>query len=444
MITPSLDRLFGLAAHGTTVRTEILAGVTTFLTMAYIIFVQPTVLAEAGMDFGAVLVATCLASAAGSLLMAFLANYPIALAPGMGHNFFFVYAVVLGTGVAWQTALGAVCIAGILFVLTARFGVRERLIEAMPPSLRHAIAGGIGLLIAVIGLEWAGIIVAVPGTLVGLGALGAPAVLLALLGLTATGVLYARAVPGALLWGILVTTAAGLVGGLIEFHGVVGAPPSIAPTWLQLDLRGALVPEMIAIVLVFLLVDLFDTVGTLMSVSQQSGLMRDGTLPRARRAFLADALATVIGAGLGTSTVTAYVESATGVAAGGRTGLTAATTGCLFLLALPFFPLVQMIGGGVDGPGGVRLYPVIAPALVIVGALMVKQVANVEWDDPTEAIPAFLTLTVMPLAVSITEGIAFGFIAFSTLKLCTGRGRESHWLIHLFAVLFLLRYVALR
>ncbi len=449
MTTPSttpgwLERTFHLAGNGTTVRTELLAGVTTFLTMAYIIFVQPTVLSAAGMDFGAVLVATCLASAAGSLFMALLANYPVALAPGMGHNFFFVYAVVIGMQVEWQVALGAVGIAGIVFVATARLGIREQLLSVMPKSLRHAIAAGIGLLIAVVGLQWAGIIVDAPGTLVTLGALDSAPVGIALLGLATTAALFARGVPGSLLWGILVATAAGLASGLIEFQGIIGAPPSISPTLLQLDILGALQPDLIAVVFVFLLVDLFDTVGTLLSVSEQAGLMRAGRLPRARRAFLADALATVVGAGLGTSTVTSYVESATGVAAGGRTGLTSATTAVCFLLALPFFPLVGMIGRGIQLADGPTLYPVVAPALILVGALMVKNVGSIAWDDPTDAVPAFLTLIVMPLALSITEGIAFGFIAYSFLKLVTGRSREAHWLVHLFAALFLLRYVALR
>lgn len=439
-----LERMFRLSEHGTNVRTELLAGVTTFLTMAYIIFVQPTVLSAAGMDFGAVLVATCLASAAGSLLMALLANYPIALAPGMGHNFFFVYAVVLGMQVEWQVALGAVAIAGAVFVVTARLGIREQLISAMPSSLRHAIAAGIGLLIAVVGLQWAGIIVASPGTLVTLGTLDSLPVGLALAGLAITSALFARGVPGSLLWGILATLAGGFATGLIEFQGVIGAPPSISPTFLQLDLLGALQPDLIAVVFVFLLVDLFDTVGTLLSVSDQAGLLRGGRLPRARQAFLADALATVVGAGLGTSTVTSYVESAAGVAAGGRTGLTSATTAVCFLMALPFFPLVGMIGRGIETADGLILYPVVAPALVIVGALMVRNVGAIAWDDPTDAIPAFLTVIVMPLAVSITEGIAFGFIACSFLKLVTGRGREAHWLVHLFAALFLVRYLALR
>jgi AGZA family xanthine/uracil permease-like MFS transporter len=446
-VTPSssgfLERQFRLAAHGTTVWTEVLAGTTTFLTMAYIIFVQPTVLSAAGMDFGAVMVATCLSSAAGCVLMALLANYPIALAPGMGQNFFFVYAVVIGMQVSWQVALGAVGIAGFLFVATTRLGIRDGVIRIMPRSLQRATGAGIGLLVAVIGLEWAGIVVDAPGTLVTLGPLDRGPVIQALVGLLVTIALVARRVPGSLLWGILASTAVGYGMGYVVFEGVMSAPPSIAPTWLQLDILGALTPDLIAVIFVFLLVDLFDTVGTLVSVSEQAGLMRDGELPRARQAFLADAIATVVGAGLGTSTVTSYVESAAGVAVGGRTGLTSLTTAAGFLLALLFHPLVRMIGGGVETADGLTLYPVVAPTLIVVGALMVKNAAAVDWDDATEGIPAFLTLIVMPLAVSITEGIAFGFIAYSFLKLVTGRWREPHWLVHLFAALFLMRYLAL-
>jgi len=438
-----LERQFRLAAHGSTVWTEVLAGTTTFLTMAYIIFVQPTVLSAAGMDFGAVMVATCLSSAAGCVLMALLANYPIALAPGMGQNFFFVYAVVIGMQVSWQVALGAVGIAGFLFVATTRLGIRDEVIRIMPRSLQHATGAGIGLLVAVIGLEWAGIVVDAPGTLVTLGPLDRGPVIQALVGLLVTIALVARRVPGSLLWGILASTAVGYGMGYVVFEGVIGAPPSIAPTLLQLDILGALTPDLIAVIFVFLLVDLFDTVGTLVSVSEQAGLMRDGELPRARQAFLADAIATVVGAGLGTSTVTSYVESAAGVAVGGRTGLTSLITAAGFLLALLFHPLVRMIGGGVETADGLTLYPVVAPTLIVVGALMVKNAASVDWDDATEGIPAFLTLIVMPLAVSITEGIAFGFIAYSFLKLVTGRWREPHWLVHLFAALFLMRYVVL-
>ncbi|RMG46291.1 MAG: NCS2 family permease [Acidobacteria bacterium] len=439
-----LERRFHLAEQGTTWRTEVLAGVTTFLTMAYIIFVQPAVLSACGMDFGAVLVATCLASALATLLMAFLANYPIAVAPAMGHNFFFAYTVVIGMGVPWSVALGAVALAGIIFILTAGFGLRERLIMAIPDSLKHAIAVGIGLLIAMIGLQWAGVIVAASGTLVALGDLGSPPVLLALAGLMVMAILFALDVRGALLWGILLTTAGGLISGLVRYQGLVSRPPSLAPTFLQLDIPGAFKPDMVAVIFVFFFLALFDTVGTLVGVAEQAGLMRDGTLPRARQALLTDAIGTVAGATLGTSTVTAYIESATGVAAGGRTGLANLVTASLFLLSLFFYPLVKMIGGGYPVTEHVTLYPVIAPALILVGTMMMKGVRLIPWDDMTEAIPAFLTMIMMPLAVSITEGIAFGFIAYALLKLVAGRGRQVHWFIYLFAVLFLVRYIALR
>jgi len=439
-----LDRWFDLAAQGTSVRTEILAGTTTFLALAYIVFVQPAVLAAAGMDFGAVMTATCLASALATLLMGLWANYPIAVAPAMGHNFFFAFTVVVGMGVPWQAALGAVAVAGAVFVLTAGIGLRERLITALPPFLQHAIAAGIGLLIAMIGLQWAGLVVASPGTLVTLGDLTSPPVLLALAGLTVTSVLFALRVRGAILWGIFVTTAVGLATGLVRYQGLVGLPPSIAPTFLQLDVAGALSPRLWPVIAIFFFLALFDSVGTLVGVAAQAGLMRDGVLPRARQALLADAVGTVAGAGLGTSTVTAYIESATGVAAGGRTGLASVVTAALLLGSLFFAPLVRMIGGGYALPGGATLYPVVAPALVLVGTLMMREVRHVEWDDPTEAVPAFLTMLVMPLAVSITEGIAFGFVAGAVLKLVTRRGRELHWMIYLFAALFVLRYALLR
>jgi AGZA family xanthine/uracil permease-like MFS transporter len=420
-----------------------LAGLTTFLTMAYIIFVQPVVLKAAGMDPGAVLVATCLSSALATLLMAFLANYPIAVAPAMGHNFFFAFSVVGLMKVPWQVALGAVAIAGIIFILTAGFGLRERLITAIPESLKHAIAVGIGLLIAVVGLEWAGVIVDSPGTLVTLGNLKSPPVLLALFGLTVMAVLFVLKVRGAVLWGILAATVAGLAFGLVRYHGLVSRPPSLAPTLFQLDVLGAFKPEMISVIFVFFFLALFDTVGTLVGVTQQAGLMKNGELPRARQALLTDAIGTVCGAALGTSTVTAYIESATGVAAGGRTGLANIVTAALFLLSLLFYPLVQMIGGGYEAAPGVMLYPVIAPALILVGTMMMSGVRLIPWDDMTEAIPAFLTIILMPLSVSITEGIAFGFISYALLKLVSGRGREVHWFIYLFAALFLVRYIAL-
>ena len=434
------ERLFSLSASGTTVRTEILAGFTTFLTTAYIIFVQPTVLGAAGMDPGAVLVATCLASAIATLLMGLLANYPIAVAPAMGHNFFFAFTVVVGMAVRWEVALGAVAVAGIVFILTAGVGLREHLITAIPESLKHAIAVGIGLLVALIGLEWSGIIVGAPGTLVTLGNLHAPPTLLALGGLVVMSVLMARGVRGALLAGMLAATVAGLFTGLVRYQGLVSAPPSIAPTLLKLDIPGALDPSMLPVIFVFFFLALFDSVGTLVGVASQAGLMKDGVLPRAKQALLADAIGTVVGAGLGTSTVTAYIESSTGVAAGGRTGLANVVTATMFLLALAFYPLVRMIGGGVPGPGTTTLYPVVAPALILVGTMMMAGVRRIAWDDATEATPAFLTIILMPLAVSITDGVAFGFIAYAALKVCTGRAREAHTLVYVFAALFLARY----
>jgi AGZA family xanthine/uracil permease-like MFS transporter len=436
-----LERLFRLSEHGTTARTEVIAGVTTFLTMAYIIFVQPAVLQAAGMDFGAVLVATCVASGVATLLMAFLANYPIAVAPAMGHNFFFAFTVVVGSGTPWPIALGAVAIAGIIFILTAGIGLREHLIKAIPASLQHAIAVGIGLLIALIGLEWGGIVVGSPGTLVRLGDLGSPAALLTIFGLFVMAVLLARRVRGAMLIGILASTVVGLASGVVSYQGLVSRPPSIAPTLLRLDIAGAFRPAMVSVIFVFFFLALFDSVGTLVGVASQAGLMRDGTLPRARPALLADAIGTVIGAALGTSTVTAYIESSTGVAAGGRTGLANVVTASLFFLSLFFFPLVRMIGGGYQAGGGLVMYPVVAPALLLVGTLMMAGVSRIPWSDATEGIPAFLTIVIMPLTVSITDGIAFGFIAYGALKLATGRAREAHWLVYLFAALFVARYV---
>ena len=435
-----LERLFHLSASGTTVRTELLAGATTFLTMAYIIFVQPTVLSAAGMDPGAVLTATCLTSALATLLMALLANYPIAVAPAMGHNFFFAFTVVVARGTPWPIALGAVAIAGTLFILTAGVGLRERVITAVPDALKHAIGVGIGLLIALIGLEWCGVIVGSPGTLVTLGHLTSPPVLLALATLAVMAMLLARGVKGAMLIGMLLSTAAALAMGLVKYDHLVSAPPSLAPTWLKLDVLGALRPGLIDVVFVFFFLALFDSIGTLIALAGRIGLVKNGTLPRARQALLADAIGTVSGAMLGTSTVTAYIESSTGVAAGGRTGLASVVTAALFLLALFFHPLVKMIGGGVATGTGAVLYPIVAPALVLVGVVMMEGVRHIRWDDLTEAIPAFLAIITMPLSVSVTDGIAFGFIAYALLKLATGRARELDWLGYVFALLFLLRY----
>ncbi len=375
--------------------------------------------------------------------MALLANYPIAVAPAMGHNFFFAYSVVIGMKVPWRVALGAVAIAGVIFILTAGIGLRERLITALPASIKHAIAAGIGLLIAAIGLQWAGLIVASPGTLVTLGDLHGRAPLLAIATLALTAILLVRRVPGAFLWGMLAATLVGVPLGLVQYHGIASAPKSLAPTFMQLDIMGALSPGMIAVVFVFFFLALFDSVGTLVGVGTQAGFMRDGTLPRGREALLADAVGTVAGAALGTSTVTAYIESGAGIAAGGRTGLASVVTAALFLLSLFFHPRVQTIGGGYAS-GTSTLYPIIAAPLILVGTMMMGGLRHVSWDDPTESVPAFLTLVMMPLAVSITEGVAFGLVSYALLKLATGRGRETHPLIYAFAALFLVRYVFLR
>jgi AGZA family xanthine/uracil permease-like MFS transporter len=438
-----LDSQFSLSAHQTTIGREVLAGLTTFLTMAYIIFVQPAVLGAAGMDFGAVLVATCVATALATTLMALLANYPIAVAPAMGHNFFFAYSVVIGMKVPWQVALGAVAIAGLVFVATATFGLRERFIAAIPASLKHAIAAGIGLLIAMLGLQWAGLIVDAPGTLVTLGDLRRAPVLLALFGLTLTASLMVRRVPGALLWGIFASTVIGLPLGVVKYQGLTSLPPSIAPTLAKLDVAGALAPGMAAVVFVFFFLALFDSIGTLVGIGQRAGFMRGETLPKAKQALLADAVGTVAGAVLGTSTVTAYIESGSGIAAGGRTGLANLVTAMLFLGALFFYPLVRMIGGGY-ADGSTVLYPLVAPALILVGTMMIGGLTHVAWDDATEAIPAFLTIIMMPLAVSITEGVAFGLVAHVVLKLVAGRVREVHPMLLLLAAVLVARYVFLK
>jgi AGZA family xanthine/uracil permease-like MFS transporter len=437
-----LDRLFKLSERRTTPGREALAGFTTFMTMSYIIFVQPAVLGAAGMDPGAVMTATCLSAAIGTVLMAVLANYPIALAPAMGHNFYFTYIVVLTLGYTWQEALGAVFIAGIIFILFSTVGLRETLMNALPDCLKNGIPVGIGLLIALVGLEWSGIVAGHPVTYVTLGDLKSTPTLLSIFGLIVISVLLGLRIRAAILLGIAATAAAGLIVGIIEFKGVLSSPPSLEPTLFKLDIPNIFKdPGLITVIFIFFFLDLFDTIGSLIGVSQQAGLMKDGKLPKAREALLSDAVATSAGALLGTSTITSYIESASGISAGGRTGLTNIVVAVLFLLAIFLNPLVQMIGAGYDAGGGITLYPVIAPVLIIVGSMMFKNIVNVDWDDYTESIPAFLTLVMMPLAFSITEGISFGVISYVLLKVITGRGRQVHWLIYIFAVLFVARYI---
>ncbi|MBM4321405.1 MAG: NCS2 family permease [Deltaproteobacteria bacterium] len=437
-----LERLFRLTDNGTTVRTEIRAGAVTFLTMCYIIFVQPVVLGSVGMDKGALMVATCLASALACLVMAFVANYPVALAPCMGENFFFATVatmVIGGTAVGWRVALTTVFISGVLFLVLSFFKVRERIFEAIPSSLRHSIAAGIGVFIAFIGLREAGIVVGNPGSLVTLGDLSQGAPLLALFGLVLTAALLARRVKGAILIGLLVTAVVGLPFGLVVYPGgaPLSAPPSLAPIAFQLDFAGTFTTPMVPIIIVFFLMVLFDTIGTLTGVGEQTGLIKEGKMPRVGRALLADACGTTAGALLGCSTVSSYIESAAGVAEGGRTGLAPVFTALLFLLAIFFMPIVSMIGGGVvPAGGGAPIHPVIAPVMIIVGSMMCMSLAKVPWTDPTEAIPAFLVIIGMPLTYNIANGLALGFAAYPLLKLLAGKGREVNWLVYVLGAVF--------
>ena len=437
-----LEKLFHLEANGTTLKREIVAGCTTFMTLSYIVFVQPAILAQAGMDSGAVMIATCLASAGAMFLMAFLTNYPIALAPGMGINAYFVFTVCLGGNVPWQEALGIVFISGMLFILLSFIGLREAVMNTLPPVLRVAIPAGIGLFITFIGLQMGGIVTAHPATFVTHGDFTSTPVLLTLFGIVLTLVLMARKVQGAFLIGILATTAVSLLFGIVKYEGIVSAPPAIEPTFFNLQIPNIFSrPELLAMIFVFLFVDMFDSIGTITGIGQQAGLMKDGKLPKARQALLTDAVGSAGGALLGTSTVTSYIESASGIAAGGRTGITAIVTGLLMLLAIFFNPIVKIVGAGYAVSDTTTLYPIIAPALILVGALMIKNVVNINWEDVTEAIPGFLTIARMPLTFSITEGIALGFITYAFLKLVAARGKEVHWLVYLFAILFILRYI---
>ncbi len=435
-----LDRFFKIKENNTSLKIEAAGGVTTFMTMSYIIFLQPAVLSAAGMDNGAVMVATCLSAALATLLMGIIANYPIALAPAVGHNIFFAVIVCGTMGYSWQVALGAVFISGSIFLILSIAGVWSKLVEAVPDSLKYGIAVGIGLLISLVGLEYGGLVVDTPDVLVGLGDLTDKAVLLTLFGVLSIAVLMALKVRGSMLIGILVTAFAGIPLGVVKYQGIISSPPSINPTLFKLDILGAFNTGLITVVFVFFFLDLFDTIGTLIGISGQAGFLKNGKLPRANKAMFSDAVGTVSGALLGTSTVTSYIESASGISQGSRTGLSNVYTSFLFVIALFFSPLARMIGGEYIS-NGVLMRPVIAPPLIIVGYLMMKCVKQIQWKDITEGIPAFLAVIIMPLTLSITEGISFGFIAYSVLKLVSGKGKQVHWLIYLFSALFIIRYI---
>jgi AGZA family xanthine/uracil permease-like MFS transporter len=427
-----LERLFKFEEHGSSVRTEVLAGLTTFLTMAYIIFVNPSILGDAGMPKGAVFVATCLIAALGTAIMGLYANYPIALAPGMGLNAYFAYVVVLGMGFTWQVALGAVFISGCLFLVVTLTGLRELIIRGIPQSLRSAIAVGIGLFLALIALKSAGIVAASKATYITLGDLHQPSVVLATLGFFIIVALDRLKVRGAILIGILAVTVASFFFAGNKFGGVFSAPPSIAPTFLQLDIKGALSVGILNVVLVFFLVELFDATGTLMGVAKRAGLLVPGKMDRMNKALLADSGAIFAGSLLGTSSTTAYIESASGVQAGGRTGLTAVTVALLFLACLFIAPLA----------GSVPAYAT-APALFFVACLMLRELTELDWDDTTEVVPAAVTALAMPFTYSIANGLAFGFITYAVLKATTGRAREVHWMVWLIAAVFLIKFIVI-
>ena len=428
-----LERLFKLRVHGTTVKTELIAGLTTFITMAYIIFVNPNIMADAGIDHGAAFVATCIAAALGCLLMGLYANWPVGLAPGMGLNAFFTYTVVGTMGYTWETALGAVFISGVLFMVLTLSRIREWLLNSIPVSLRHAMGAGVGLFLGVIGLKTAGIIVDSPATLIKLGSLHEPAPLLAAICFLLIAILSYHRVFGAILISIIAVTLAGWGLGLVHYNGILATPPSLAPTWLAMDVMGVFNVSMISVVFAFLFVHMFDTAGTLMGVAQRAGLVNpDGKIHNLSRALKADSASSVFGAMVGVPPVTSYVESAAGVAAGGRTGLTAVTVGVLFVAAMFFAPLAGMIPAYAT-----------AGALIYVAMLMMASMAHINWDDATDSIPAIVTAIMMPLTFSVADVIAMGFITYVALKAGSGKYREISVSLWVLCAIFIAKFIFL-
>lgn len=426
-----LEKLFKLKQNQTSLKQEAIAGLTTFMTMAYIIFVNPMMLADAGMDHGAVFVATCLAAAVGCIVMGVMANYPIALAPGMGLNAFFTYTVVGEMGYSWETALGAVFLSGICFLILSLVRIREWIVNSIPMSLRIGIAAGIGLFLALIGLKSAGIVVASPATLVTMGDITAFPAVMAVLGFFLIIAMVQRGMKSAVILSILIITGLGLVFGDVHYNGIVSMPPSVAPTFMAMDLSQVFEVTMLSVVFAFLFVDLFDTSGTLVAVAQRGGFLDEkGRLPRLNRALTADSLATIAGAALGTSTTTSYIESTAGVSAGGRTGLTAVVVGLLFILALFLSPLAGMI-------------PAYATAgtLFYVAILMMSGLVHVEWEDLTEAAPVVVVCILMPLTFSIATGIALGIISYAAIKLLTGRFSDLNIGVIVLAAMFIAKFI---
>ncbi len=428
-----LNKLFGLSQHKTSVRTEVLAGITTFMTMAYILAVNPGILSATGMDKEALFTATALSAIVGTLVMAFVARLPFALAPGMGLNAFFAFTVVLSMGYSWQFALTAVFLEGIIFIILTAFNIRELIVNAIPINLKHAVSAGIGLFIAFIGLQNAGIIVNNDAVLVGLGDMNSHTVWVGFFGILVTGVLLVLRVKGSLLIGILSSTVLALVLGVAKFpeDGLVSLPPSVEPIMWKFDFHKIFTLDMLIVLFTFLFVDMFDTVGTLVGVTDKAGMLtKEGKVPRVKQALFADAIGTTFGSMLGTSTVTTYVESAAGVAEGGRTGLTSFTVAVMFFIALFFAPLFIMIPGAAT-----------APALVMVGLFMLSPIAKIDLNNYTESIPAFFTIIMMPLAYSIAEGIVFGMLAWVLIKILTGKFKDVSLVMYILAALFILKFI---
>lgn len=427
-----IERLFRLKDNQTTIRAELLGGLTTFITMAYIVVVNPQILSKAGVPIDGVVFATCISAAAATLVMGLYANYPIALAPGMSLNAYFTYVVCLGLHVPWRTALGVIFLSGLVFLILTISRIREQIVNGIPNCLKHSTAGGIGMFIAFVGLRNANLVVANPATFVSLGTFRNHETQLACIGLAIMLILMSRKITGAILIGVLATTLFGILRGMSGWPGAFLSWPHPGSTWLQLDLRGALHLGLFEIIFIFLFVDLFDNVGTLVGVCEQGGFVKDGKIPRVGRALVSDAVGTIFGALTGTSTVTSYIESAAGVAAGARTGLSNVVVAFLFLLAAFFAPLAAAIPGYAT-----------APALIVVGALMTESIGRVEWADFTEAIPAFVTLLATPLTFSIATGLSLGLIAYTLVKVAAGRLREVSPVIWILTVLFIFRYVYL-
>ena len=435
-MTELLNSVFALDEHNTDVKTEVVAGLTTFMTMAYIIFVNPGIVSETGMPFQAVMIATAMSAAFATLCMALLANYPFALAPGMGLNAYFTYAVVLGMGFSWQEALGAVFVSGVLFLILTLTKVRQTIINSMPLTLKSSVSAGIGLFIAFIGMQNAGVVVNSDATLVTLGDLTNPSAILAIVGIIITGLLMAKDVKGSILIGIILTTILGMPFGITEIPSAIVEMPSFstwAPVVLKADIMGALNKGILTIVFAFLFVDLFDTAGTLVGVSHQAGFLdEDGNLPKADRALLADSIGTIGGSMMGTPTVTTYVESASGVAQGGRTGLTGVVVALCFIASIFFSPIISIVPAAAT-----------APALIIVGAIMLENVTEIDWNNIAEALPGFVTIIAMPFTYSIATGISLGFILYPIMKFFHGEGDEVHWIIYILGALFIVKYIFL-